>query len=120
MTTIQVVYAGQNIEKIGPIIKTQVAISFNVKPDTEAVIKYATSNLVRVVIVYKNAFDGLSTLRKILPILQEGIVFVTAENKKVMESVLTGKRVLLQAYQQVNYSLIDDALKAPTLPMQIK
>jgi len=84
------------------------------------VIKYATTNLVRVVIVYKNAFEGLSTLRKILPILQEGIGFVTAENKKLVESVLTGKRVLLQAYQQVNYSLIDDALKAPTLPMQIQ
>lgn len=120
MKTIQIVYVGQESGKNVQFFNNQLDVTIVLKQDAEGVIEYANANLVDIVLVEDSDQDNMVKLQKILPVLQEDILVISAKNTNYLQNAILQKRALLQAAQKTNYSVADDALKQAMLPIQIQ
>lgn len=119
MKTIQIVVVGQQNEDVINYLSNIKDVTIVVKQQAEEVIEYAHVNLIDIVLTDKNDHDGEMKLQKILSILQQDVLVMKAENIEPIQKSIAQKRAMLQAAQQITYSVADDALKQAMLPIQI-
>lgn len=119
MKTIQIVIVGQQNEVVNNYLSNITDATIVVKQRAEEVIEYAHANLIDVVLTDKNDLDGHIKLQKIVTILQEDVLVMSAVNVETLQNSIAQKRATLQAGLQTKYSVADDALKQAMLPIQI-
>ncbi len=109
MKVIQIVSVGPQNENIVQFFNNQLDVTIVLKPNAEAVIEYANANLVDIVLADNSDHHNMAKQQKILPILQEDILWIAAENTDTLQNALSQKRALVQTAQQTKYMVSDDA-----------